>query len=113
VAVNYVHTHDASRGSLRIEVHGANGALVVRDDRAEFSARPAVNFGVCPATAVAIPSLDSETGVLADFHAYVSEGKEPGISVRHNLETMAMCEMMVRSITRGVTVLREELEQTG
>ncbi len=113
VAVNYVHTHDASRGSLRIEVHGANGALVVRDDRAEFSARPAVNFGVCPATAVAIPSLDSETGVLADFHAYVSEGKEPGISVRHNLETMAMCEMMVRSITRGVTVRREELEQTG
>jgi predicted dehydrogenase len=110
VCVNYVHTHDASRGSLRIEVHGANGAFVLRDERAEFSARPAVNFGVSPATQVEIPSLDSENGVLADFHAYVTEGREPGISARQNLETMAMCEMMVRSIQRGTTVRRDELE---
>lgn len=110
VCVNYVHTHDASRGSLRIEVHGANGALVIRDDLAEFSARPTVNFGVCPPTPVPIPVRDSESGVLADFHAYVVDGREPGISVRRNLETMAMCEMMVRSIQLGRTVRRDELE---
>jgi predicted dehydrogenase len=110
VCVNYAHTHDASRGSLRIEVHGANGALILRDERAEFSARPSVNFGVEPATEVPIPKLDSETGVLADFHDYVTNGREPGISARHNLETMAMCEMMVRSIRQQRMVKREELE---
>lgn len=111
VVVNYTHTHDASRGSLGIEVHGANGALVIRDERAEFSPRPTVNFGIEPATIVAIPTPDSELGVLADFRRYVAEGIEPGISVRHNLETMAMCELVVRSIQRGVTVRREELEE--
>lgn len=109
VVVNYVHTHDASRGSFRLEVHGANGALVIRDDRAEFSLRPAVNFGVEPVAPVGLPALDSELGVLADFRRYVAEGVEPGISVRHNLETMAMCELVVRSIQRGGTVRREEL----
>ncbi len=110
VVVNYVHTHDASRGSLRLEVHGANGALVIRDDRAEFSARPAVNFEVRPAVPIPIPVVDSELGVLADFHRYVADGREPGISARQNLETMAMCEMMVRSIQRGTCVKREELD---
>lgn len=110
VCVNYVHTHDASRASLRIEVHGANGAFVLRDEQAEFSARPEANFGVEPASGIEIPKVDSENGVLADFHAYITEGREPGISARHNLETMAMCEMMVRSIQRGATVRREELD---
>jgi len=110
VSVNYVHTHDASRGSLRIEVHGANGAFVLRDERAEFSPRPTVNFGVEPATVVPIPARDSELGVLADFHAYITGGREPGISVQRNLETMALCEMMVRSIQEKRTVRREELE---
>lgn len=111
VGVNYVHTHDASRGSLRIELHGANGALVIRDDVAEFSARPEVNFGVRPPVRLPLPQADSEHGVLADFHAYVTAGREPGISAARNLETMAMCEMMVRSIQRGGTVWRDELDE--
>jgi predicted dehydrogenase len=109
VWVNYTHTHDASRSSLRIEMHGSNGALVVRGNRAEFSERPSVNFGECPVTELPIPQLVSEARLLADFHAYVAERKEPGISGRHNLEVMAMCEMTVRSIKQGRPVRRSEL----
>lgn len=110
VTVNYVHTHDAARNSLRIEVHGRNGALVVRDGRAEFSERPAVNFGESPVREIAIPSFCSEARMLADFRDYVATGREPGISGHRNLETMALCEMTVRSALEKRTVKREELD---
>jgi predicted dehydrogenase len=110
VSVNYTHTHDASRLSLRIEVHGKNGALVVRDNVAEFSDRPLQNFGHTPIEQLTIPSTDSEVGMLADFHAYVTEGREPGISGCNNLEVMAMCELMIRSIKERRSVKRDELE---
>ncbi len=110
VTVNYVHTHDAARNSLRIEVHGRNGALVVRDGRAEFSERPAVNFGECPVREIAIPSFCSEARMLADFRDYIATGREPGISGHRNLETMALCEMTVRSALEKRTVKREELD---
>lgn len=109
VTVNYVHTHDAARNSLRIEVHGRNGALVVRDGRAEFAGRPAVNFGECPVREIAIPVFDSEARMLSDFRDYVATGREPGISGYRNLETMALCEMTVRSALENRTVKREEL----
>jgi predicted dehydrogenase len=109
VVVNYVHTHDAARNSLRIEVHGRNGALVVRDGRAEFSERPALNFGEGPARGIAIPSFCSEERMLAEFHDYVTTGREPGISGYRNLETMALCEMTVRSALEKRTVKRDEL----
>jgi len=109
VTVNYVHTHDAARNSLRIELHGRNGVLVVRDGRAEFSERPVVNFGECPAREIAVPSFCSEAWMLADFHDYIATGREPGISGYRNLETMALCEMTVRSALEKRTVKREEL----
>ena len=108
-AVNYVHTHDAARNSLRIEVHGRNGALVLRDGLAEFSEKPSVNFGQCPVRQVALPSLDSEARMLENFRRYVVAGREPGISGDRNLETMALCEMTVRSALEKRTVKREEL----
>lgn len=109
VHVNYVHTHDAARGSLRLEIHARNGALVLRDGHAEFSVRPDVNFGETPASPIPIPAVCSEEAVLADFHDYVARGHEPGISGRRNLETMALCEMVVRSVRERRTILREEL----
>jgi predicted dehydrogenase len=48
--------------------------------------------------------------MLADFHAYVSAGIEPGISGYQNLETMALCEMTVRSAQENRPVRRKELE---
>jgi predicted dehydrogenase len=109
VEVNYVHTHDAARSSLRIEIHGRNGAFVLRDGHAEFSSRPDVNFGETPATPIPIPAVCSEEAVLADFHDYVALRLEPGISGRRNLETMALCEMVVRSVRERRSILREEL----
>jgi hypothetical protein len=51
-----------------------------------------------------------EADLLRDFRAYILSGAEPGISARNNLETMAACEMMVRSITLKRTCRRAELE---
>lgn len=109
VAVNYVHTHDAARGSLRIEAQARNGNLVVRADGAEFSTRADTNFGERPVERIALPERRSEARVLEEFHAYVCEGREPGISGRRNLETMALCELVVRSASLGRMVRREEL----
>lgn len=111
--VNYCHTHDAARAALRIEVHGERGALVARDGAVEWSARPNVQFGTSPAVPVAVPARHSERAVLADFRAYVTEGREPGISGQRNLETMALCEMTCRSATLGREVRREELDAEG
>lgn len=109
VRVNYVHTHDASHNSLRIEVHGKNGCLRVLDRAAEFRSRPTRNLVDSPIQPLPLPTESSEEAMLADFHAYVSAGIEPGISGYQNLETMALCEMTVRSALRGRPVRRGEL----
>jgi hypothetical protein len=109
--VHYVHAHDAARSSLEIQVHGARGALVVRDDAGiTFNERPLEQFGTRPVSDVMPEPAHGEADLLRDFYQYVTRGVEPGISARNNLETMAACEMMVRSITLGQTVRRAELE---
>jgi predicted dehydrogenase len=109
VRVNYVHTHDASHNSLRIEVHGKNGCLRVMDRVAEFRVRPASNLVDSPVEPLKVPDESAEAAMLADFHAYVSAGVEPGISGYQNLETMALCEMTVRSAQESRPVRRREL----
>jgi predicted dehydrogenase len=108
--VHYAHTHDAARAEVRLRLHGERGALFGDEGSLEFSPRPAVNFGEAPVAPVELEPGPNEAGVLADFHRYVAEGVEPGISGRHNLETMALCELTVRSIREGRTVARSELE---
>ncbi|MEY5063160.1 MAG: hypothetical protein RLZZ112_1124 [Verrucomicrobiota bacterium] len=110
VRVNYVHTHDASHNSLRIEAHGKNGCLRVQDRTAEFRVRPTSNLVDSPAQPLQVPAESAEAAMLADFHAYVSAGIEPGISGYQNLETMALCEMTVRSAQENRPVRRKELE---
>ena len=106
---HYIHTHDAARSTLEIQIHGSRGALVYDGQKLTFNERPLEQFGTRPI--VDVPSVEAhgERDVLRDFHAYVTQGIEPGISVRNNLETMAACEMMVRSITEGRSVSRAEL----
>lgn len=111
--VHYLHTHDAARSSLDIELHGEHGALFLRDNVLTFSARPIEQFGSRPQVAIKLDSNHALDNMLRDFHAYVSNGIEPGISVRNNLETMAACELMVRSITEHRTVSRVELDKTS
>jgi predicted dehydrogenase len=111
--VLYVHTHDAARAMVDVQVHGERGCLRWHDDPAGggifFNERPLEQFGSRPSVPVPVEPSAGETDMLADFHAYITQNVEPGISARANLETMAACEMMVRSVTQGRTVTREEL----
>ena len=111
VRAHYIHTHDAARASLQIEIHGERGALVYSDDAGlTFSERPLEQFGVRPLQRVSLEPAHGEADLLRDFYAYIQQGVEPGISVRHNLETMAACEMMVRSIAERRECFRKELD---
>jgi predicted dehydrogenase len=107
--VHYIHTHDAARNSLEIQVHGERGAVVTNGEQIAFNERPLEQFGSRPLQEVAFVEAAGESDLLRDFYRYITEHVEPGISVRNNLETMAACEMMVRSITQRRTVPREEL----
>lgn len=106
---HYLHTHDAARANVEIQVHGERGALVHDGETTTFNERPIEQFGTRPIETVTLEDAHGEADLLRDFHAYITQGKEPGVSIRHNLETMAACEMMVRSITDGKTCRREEL----
>ena len=109
-SVLYAHTHDAARGLVDVQLHGERGALVWRDEGITFNERPREQFGQRPIVPVANEPAEGEADLLRDFHAYITRGVEPGVSVRNNLETMAACEMMVRSITQGRTIRRSELD---
>jgi predicted dehydrogenase len=108
--VHYIHTHDAARYNLEIEVHGERGALLYRDDLLTFNERPLEQFGKRPIVPVTLLESDNEGDLLRDFHRYIVEKVEPGISARYNLLTMAACEMMVRSIAEKRTVGHGEME---
>lgn len=116
VRAHYAHTHDAARGVLDIQMHGERGCLSARgtsyldEGGMAFSERPGEQFGTRPLRPVEPEPSDGEGDLLRDFHRYIVEGIEPGISVRNNLETMAACEMMVRSIRLDRPVSRAELE---
>jgi predicted dehydrogenase len=107
---HYVHTHDAARGSLEIQIHGERGALVYTDVQGlTYNERPVEQFASRPEEKVTLEEAHGEADLLRDFYAYIHQGIEPGVSVRHNLETMAACEMMVRSITQRRECFRKEL----
>ena len=108
--VHYIHTHDAARQTLDIELHGERGALYLRDGKLTFSTRPSNQFGSSPLATVDTGADQSLENLLRDFNAYITAGQEPGISVRNNLKTMAACELMVRSITERRTTRRTELD---
>ncbi len=107
--VHYIHTHDAARNVLELQIHGERGAVVRVDNSITFNERPTEQFGSRPIVELQQEPAEGESDLLRDFHAWIVEGTEPGISVRNNLETMAACEMMVRSIREKRTVRREEL----
>ena len=111
--VHYIHTHDSARPSLLVELHGPRGAVALTGRRLTFNHAPTKNWE-CPAAEEVplAPDGFGEPGVLEDFHRYVVDGVEPGISARRNLEVMAICEMMVRSAEQRRTVTREELAET-
>jgi predicted dehydrogenase len=107
--VHYIHTHDASRNTFEIQIHGERGAIVSDGNSITFNQRPLEQFGSRPIEKAAFVEAHGEADLLRDFYRYITERIEPGTSVRNNLETMAACEMTVRSITQKRTVRREDL----
>ena len=105
----YLHTHDAARSTLDLQLHGERGALVQHEQTITFNARPLEQFGTREIVDVPHVAAQGEADLLRDFHAYVTQGKDIGVSAERNLETMAACEMMVRSIMNRRTVKRSEL----
>ena len=119
VRVNYFHGHDSARPLYHLSFHGRNGALVQSETNSakqegsgvEYSKRPEQQLGSEEVRQVPlVETPPAEVGVLRDFYRYVTEGVEPGISARKNLEVMALCEMFVRSVEEGRRVERKELD---
>jgi predicted dehydrogenase len=96
---HYVLTHSATISDWRILLQGERGALRTGDvPGVQFYPRPTGQLGSSPPLAcdeLRLPA--SEQGVADDFHRFIAEGVEPGISGRNNLQTLAVCEMLVRS----------------
>jgi len=119
VSVNYFHGHDSARGECRLAIHGQRGCLfgqsfqmtaTVSIDSLEFSSRPQEQFGEAPTQSVPMAQPLGEAGVLADFHAYVTQDREPGISAQQNLEVMAICHMVQLSASERRPVTRAEID---
>jgi predicted dehydrogenase len=109
---HYVLTHTATIGDWRIILQGERGALRLFDvPGVQFFPRPTRQLGQNqPQPCDVADGPRSEQGVADAFHLYVTAGVEPGISGRQNLETLAVCELLVRAASEGRTVERAELE---
>jgi predicted dehydrogenase len=112
VVCHYVLTHSATISDWRIILQGERGALRTGDvPGVQFYPRPSGQLGASQPLAcdeLGLPA--SEQGVADDFYRYIAEGVEPGISGRTNLQTLAVCEMLVRSAREWRPVDRAELE---
>ena len=77
----------------------------------QFYPRPNGQLGSSEPLECDVPSYPaSEQGVADAFHRFIAEGIEPGISGRNNLQTLAVCEMLVRSARDRRPVERSELD---
>jgi predicted dehydrogenase len=112
VVCHYVLTHTATISDWRIILQGERGALRTEDvPGVQFYPRPSGQLGSSQPLAcdeLRLPA--SEQGVADDFYRYIAEGVEPGISGRTNLQTLAVCEMLVRSARERRPVDRDELD---
>ncbi len=108
---HYVLTHSATISDWRIILQGERGALRIGDvPGVSFYQRPSGQLGSSDPVACDVPRYPpSEQGVADDFYRFVTAGVEPGISGCNNLETLAVCEMLVRSAREGRPVQRSEL----
>ena len=109
---HYVLTHSATISDWRIILQGERGALRTADvPCVQFYPLPKGQLGSSkPEACDELPAQQSEQGVADAFYRYIVEGMEPGISGRNNLQTLAVCEMLVRSAREGRPVERSELD---
>jgi predicted dehydrogenase len=112
VVCHYVLTHSATISDWRIILQGERGALRTEDvPGVQFYPRPNGQLGSSqPLACDQLQLPASEQGVADEFHRYITEDVEPGISGRNNLQTLAVCEMLVRSARERRPVERAELD---
>jgi predicted dehydrogenase len=107
---NYLLTHAATYAEWRIMLQGSEGALRLTERELFFAKRPAQFLGGSSEELVPVtPGPSTEQGVTNAFYDYVVNGIEPGISGRNNLDTLAVCELLVRSATEKRTIEAAEL----
>lgn len=111
VVCHYVLTHAATIALDRLLIQGEKGALRTGDVQGlQFYPRPATHLGSSSPVQCDIPALaSSEQRVIDAFHDYIALDVEPGISGRKNLNTLAACEMLVRSAREQSPVAISEL----
>jgi predicted dehydrogenase len=110
---NYLLTHDGRLRELRLLLQGERGVIYFND---LVSSSPSwLNFhatGKRPHECVplAFPEIPTPSElVILDFCDFVGGGAEPGISGRHNLETLGACEMICCSVREGREISRSAL----
>ena len=109
----YELTHQATTASYRNLLQTEHGALSWDEEgrRWTFLPKPERQLGQPERSEpiANVPVGRSEQGVVDDWYRSIKEGVPVGISGRSNLETLAVCEMVVRSATGRRPVTRDEL----
>ena len=99
------------KSDYRFLVQTERGGLTWHAGRWQFLPKPDRQLGHNPPAIPLdnVPAPRSEQGAVDDWYRSITEGIEPGISGRNNLETLAVCEMTVRSATLRRPVDRSDL----
>lgn len=108
---HYVLTHAATISDYRLLLQGQRGTLRAFDVQGvDFYPVPTSQLGSAPPQACELVQVPrSEQGVADEFLRYIQEGVEPGISGRNNLQTLLVCEMLVRSAIQRRSIDRDEV----
>ena len=90
VLVNYSLSLMAQKSSFHFSLHTTEGVLEApyTDGNVTFTRAGGVEQAILPTE----PAAPADESVLRVFEAYLRGGREPGISGRHNLQTMALCQ---------------------
>jgi predicted dehydrogenase len=110
----YQTTHQATLTDYRWLLQSERGALRTSGAGWEWLPRGEIRQFApsgSPETVEAVPPRRSEQGVVDDWYRYVRDGIEPGISGRRNLETLAVCEMVLRAAAERRAIERSELAE--
>ncbi len=106
VNCTYSMSHVGQNNRHLTWIHTTTGALRSHDvSGIEF--RPTNSGEVESVEILSVPR--AEQAILTDLHAYITDGVEPGISGRNNLQTLALCEAACQSHEREAAVEIAEL----
>ncbi|HEY7115394.1 MAG TPA: Gfo/Idh/MocA family oxidoreductase [Tepidisphaeraceae bacterium] len=113
-ACNYILTNDATMQQWRVTLQGDRGGLVLTNhERLRFYPKPGQSLGSSEAESIESELMDVPDpawSIVDDLFRYIVEDVEPGISGKRNLETLRMCEALIRSAKNKRPVELSELK---